>query len=101
MTKKTVEEVGAIFLEESKKLIDDNIEELSACVDANLNKAADSKKKYDALLQKFKDKLPARGVTQEEFNDFLPHIIDYQVDLIPYIVQKINPQLFKKEDQDD
>ena len=96
---KSIEEVGKIFLEEAKKVVDENLKEFSDCADANLNKTPDAAEKYNALLEKFKGRLPARGVTEEELNNFLPHIIDYQVELVPYIVNKINPELLKKKEE--
>ena len=44
----------------------------------------------DFYLQRFKNCMPARGVTKEEWEAFVPHLTDYQVNLIPYIVKAMS-----------
>lgn len=83
---KSIEEIGNIFIEEAKNIIDNNYVEFSDLANACLNKTSDSAQKFQVLLQKFKNRLPERGVTKEEFELFAPHITDYTVELIPYIL---------------
>lgn len=83
---KTVEEIGKIFIEEARNIIDNNYTEFSDLANSYLNKMNDSNQKFQVLLQKFKNRLPERGVTKEEFELFAPHITDYTVELIPYIL---------------
>lgn len=94
---KTIEEVGKIFLEEARKIIDNNYDEFSDLANSCLNKAEDSAQKYQVLLQRFKNALPDRGVTKAEFDAFAPHITDYTIDLIPYILHAMT----RKELNDD
>ena len=87
---RTVEEIGKIFIDEAKKVIENHYPEFSDLTNAMLNKSEDSAEKYQVLLHKFKDCLPNRGVTKEEFDNFMPYLTDYMVDLIPYIIKAMN-----------
>ena len=87
---KTVEEVGEIFMDEARKIIENDYKEFSDLTNSMLNKDKDSIQKYQVLLQRFKNCMPARGVTKEEWEAFAPHLIDYQVNLIPYIVKSMS-----------
>ena len=98
---KTVEEVGEIFMDEAKKIIENNYKEFSDLTNSMLNKDKDSIQKYQVLLQCFKNCMPARGVTKEEWEAFAPHLIDYQVNLIPYIVKAMNGKEFEHDETNE
>ena len=81
-------EQGYSFLVE--KIIENNYKEFSDLTNSMLNKDKDSIQKYQVLLQRFKKCMPARGVTKEEWEAFVPHLTDYQVSLIPYIIKAMS-----------
>lgn len=87
---KTIEEVGEIFVDEARKIIENNYKEFSDLTNSMLNKDKDSIQKYQVLLQRFKNCMPARGVTKEEWEAFVPHLTDYQVSLIPHIIKAMS-----------
>ena len=51
---KTIEEVGEIFVDEARKIIENNYKEFSDLTNSMLNKDKDSIQKYQVLLQRFK-----------------------------------------------
>ena len=97
---KTIEEVGEIFVDEARKIIENNYKEFSDLTNSMLNKDKDSIQKYQVLLQRFKNCMPARGVTKEEWEAFVPHLTDYQVSLIPYIIKAMSGKEPERDETD-
>lgn len=95
---RTVEEVKTIFVEEACKALDTHFEELAKCTDSMLNKVEDGQKQYEILCETLSKCLPARGVTSEELNMFIPHLAECQSDIAAYAMRKLKKESKSGED---
>lgn len=88
---KSIEEIGKIFIDEAKKALDDEFDNILKTTNKILNTKDENEveKEYAFLCNTLSNRLPKRGVTEEELKSFIPYIKDYQGEITKYILQKL------------
>jgi hypothetical protein len=93
---KSTEEIGKIFIEEAKRAIDEDFDNVCKVANDIMNKTEEVEKEYAFLCNTLANRLPERGITEEELKSFIPYIKDYQNEIANHILQK----LIGKENED-
>lgn len=86
---KSTEEIGKIFIEEAKKVIDEDFNNVCKVANDIMNKTEEAEKEYVFLCNTLANRLPERGITKEELKSFIPHVKDYQNEIANHILQKL------------
>lgn len=88
---RSVKEIGEIFIDEAKKALDDEFDNILKTTNKILNTKDENEveKEYAFLCNTLSNRLPKRGITEAELKSFIPYIKDYQGEITKYILQKL------------